>query len=299
MPQSSPSRYCAYTRFSLMRRLLLTLLTLLVSFAGCGRSEIYREPDDGDVFGLDGGRRRDGGTDGGDPWFECDVETQLCPGSGEACFYYRLSDGGIGSHCVVGDCDLVSQNCPGGSKCDFSRLPDGGTRRICVPAGARTEGQPCLGDSLSNDCARGLSCAPRGFEDGGSERICRKYCFASSSCQLPQICYALVSVPGIREIPLTCENAPTGCSLLGQNCPRAGEACYPGQSQPLCFPEGTIATGGACFFSNECREGAACFNGRCRVMCAFPSGNPSCTSPAQCRETSGVPGVDGGLGACF
>lgn len=283
-----------------MRRLLFTCLAGLVLAASCGRSEIYREPDDDDVFGLDGGRRRDGGVDAGDPFFECDVEQQNCGFDGGACFYYRLSDAGIGSHCVYGECDLVAQDCPSGSKCSFARPFDGGRAvRQCMPNGSRTEGQTCLGDSVGNDCERGLTCSPRGFADGGSELICRRFCFSSSTCRSPQICYALVSIPTIPDIPLTCENPPSGCSLLGQDCPRVGEACYPGQSQPLCFPEGQIQNGGACFFSNECRRGSACFNGRCRIMCAFPSGNPGCTGAAVCREATGVPGVDGGLGACF
>lgn len=285
-----------------MRRLLLILFAGLLPFAACGRSEIYRDREDEDVFGLDGGRRRDGGAvDAGDPWFECDVEIQNCGFDGGACFYYRLTDGGLGSRCTAGDCDLVTQNCPTASKCAFSPDPDSGRpERFCVPVlGAKTEGQNCAGDALNNDCVRGLTCAPRGFEDGGSDFVCRRYCFASRTCAAPQICYALVAVPGILEIPLTCEDPPTGCSLLGQNCPRPGEACYPGQARPLCFTEGTIVTGGACFFSNECKRGAACFNGRCRVMCGFPSGAPGCTAGATCREVSGVPGVDGGLGACF
>lgn len=284
-----------------MRRLLLTLLAGLLSVAACGRSEIYREVEDDDVFGLDGGRRRDGGVDAGDPWFLCDVESQNCDAdAGEACFYYRLPDGGIGSRCVPGDCDLVQQDCAPGTKCGFKVPTDGGRARTsCVPSGVRTEGQPCLGDTLTNDCERGLTCSPRGFADGGSEHICRRYCFASPTCRSPQICYALVSVPTIPEIPLTCEHPPPGCSLLGQNCPRPSDACYPGQSEPLCFAEGPIENGGACFFSNECKRGSACFNGRCRVMCAFPSGDPSCTGSAVCREATGVPGVDGGLGACF
>lgn len=287
-----------------MKRLAPTLLSLGALFAlsvfACGRSEIYREPEDDDVFGLDGGKKRDGGTDAGrDPWFECDVVQQDCAADAGACFYYRLFDGGIGSRCVTGECDLVTQDCAPSSKCGFARPPDAGApQRVCVPDGTREEGQSCSGDQLSNDCRRGLTCAQRSFGDGGSELVCRRFCFSSATCTSPQICYALVNVPDIREIPLTCESPPGGCSLLTQNCGRQNEACYPGVSNPLCFPEGQIPNGGACTFSNDCRKGSACFNDRCRPICAAPSGTPACEAGITCHEIA-IPGLDGGVGACF
>src|SRR6476469_5480701 len=114
-----------------MQRLLPTCLTIgaiaLLCALACGRSEVYREPTDDDVFGLDGGRRTDGGVDGGrDPWFECDVEKQDCSAGTGACFYYHRGDGGIGSHCKTGECSLIAQDCPNGEKCSFGRPSDGG-----------------------------------------------------------------------------------------------------------------------------------------------------------------------------
>src|SRR4051794_2265185 len=103
-----------------MRRLAPLLLLLLA----CARSTIYGGPDD-----IEALVEKDAGTvvnPDRQPWFECDVETQDCDAGTGACFYAHLVDGGIGSKCFVGACDLVSQNCPAGQRCAYARA-DGGT----------------------------------------------------------------------------------------------------------------------------------------------------------------------------
>lgn len=280
-----------------MRRLLFIVPVALLLAWACGRSEVYRFGGD-DLF-TDGGHRDGGRPDAGrDPWFECDIELQDCGGDGGACFYYRLGDGGVGSHCTFGQCDLVAQDCPATQKCAFEPRNAPAPARVCVPAGAVQEGQHCVGDALSNDCARGLTCAPRGFEDGGSEFICRRFCFSTETCASPQICYALVALPGTTDIPLTCENPPYGCDLISQNCSRAGEGCYPGEHQPLCFSSGNVQNGAVCTFPNQCQKGSACIGNRCRPLCSFPEGPAGCDPAARCTQLQ-IPGIDGGVGACL
>lgn len=62
------------------------------------------------------------------------------------------------------------------------------------------------------------------------------------------------------------------CDMLMQDCPRAGDGCYPpgdGLGYPHCLPAGIIADGSPCLVSPDCTRGSTCALGSrvCVQMC--------------------------------
>jgi hypothetical protein len=74
-----------------------------------------------------------------------------------------------------GACDLVAQDCPDGTRCDF--FCDGQTASIGCRAGATGAalGQPCSGTA---PCAKGTGC----LATAGSGILCRQYCNSDADC---------------------------------------------------------------------------------------------------------------------
>ncbi|MBL8952475.1 MAG: hypothetical protein JNK82_16965 [Myxococcaceae bacterium] len=254
------------------RSLVLAVITL----TACSNGNPGR---DGGAGGSGGGTGTAGGTGGNGATAGGFVRDDACDfagprgfDAGEACTLTAFDDGGIGTRCLAGACDLIDQNCDAGQKCAFL---DGG--RQCVPDGVIGEGQQCAGAPVS--CAKGLACTLVGT-DGGS--LCSRFCRVDGDCGSPQRCYVTLVLPETKERPLVCAEPPMSCDPLLQNCAASSEACYPGQGGPGCFPAGTRAADVGCTYSNDCGRGLACTGGGattvCKTLCAVDGGSPSCAT---------------------
>jgi hypothetical protein len=236
--------------------------------------------------GGSGGAGGGGGSTGDDL---CDFGgPRNCP-AGFACTLALLPDAGLGKRCIAGACDLVAQDCDGGSKCAFL---DGG--RTCILDGTLTEGQSCAGAPVG--CKRGLACTFLS-SDGGS--TCARFCRVDSDCGSPQKCYVTLVLPDTNERPLVCADPPMTCDPLQQDCVNPTEGCYPGSSGPGCFPAGMLQLGQSCTYSNDCAKGTACSGPSgataCRKLCAYDGGTPSCSAGGTCTRLVSSQTV----GVCF
>lgn len=251
----------------------LALCALLCFAVACDEGEppmsdgLIEEPT-GDAGTKDAGL--DPSLDGGDPDYPCDVAAQSGCDAG-SCLLYQQPSGAFGSACFPGACDLVNQDCALGEKCTY--VQDGGvSERACSPEGTVEEGSPCALTATSNSCKKGLTCLPRTDADGGTLSVCHRFCESSAGCAGGESCFLTLAPLNNPERPLVCSRP---CLLFGQDCP-PGNACYPGPTAPGCYPEGTIALGAACAYSDECVKGAACVQQKCVALCSFPSGEPGC-----------------------
>ena len=260
-------------------------------------------PPDGSV--TDGGGQPP--DDGGTPPppvrsdFTCEVARQRGCATGQSCLFYRLGDGGTGSGCFGGACDVVAQNCAGAQRCTYAR-GDGGTFRTCVAEGTVNEGEPCqLGatDPLGIDtCKKGLFCTDVDLTDGGTAFQCARLCHGSATCGSPRECNEVLRLGGTAELPLSCGAPSARCDLLAQDC-TSPLSCYPANGDALCATTGSLAEGAPCEFSNQCARGSACVRAgdvlTCRTLCRLAGGQPSCPTSRTCEALQGSTGV----GACI
>lgn len=249
----------------------------------------------------DGGPSPDGGTSASD--FACDVGRQSGCDAGASCLYTTRPDGGVGSACVAGPCDVVLQDCPSGQRCTYV-LANGTRTRQCVEEGTSAEGDPCSLASASGEprfdtCQRGLSCADTATADGGTRFQCQRFCHGSAQCGAPQECNVALRLSGTRELPLLCGPPSARCGLLAQDCVEP-LGCYPSGTPgaAACAASGARPTGAPCEFSNQCERGSVCVGTgaerACAPLCALPSGTPGCASGTTCQPLTGHPDV----GAC-
>jgi hypothetical protein len=261
-------------------------VALIVAFASsCAKSGGSAAPDAGvRQFKKTQDAGADAGPDAGPP--SCAPDRQDCA-AGESCLWV---DGGVATACLAGTCDLIRQDCAAGQKCTYA-TDAGVTARACMTEGSGEEGQRCPSASDPNGCKKGLLCVdPSG--DGGTG-VCMRLCYSDSNCTAPATCEEVLALEGTRETPTLCV-ALTACDLFAQSC-GAGQACYLGHRQPVCYPQGSVAVGGSCTFSSDCVKGAQCAgesgHGVCRQLCGT-SGSPACSSgtcvPAQAPAPSGV-----------
>lgn len=266
--------------------------------------------------GADGGQLPDGGgtppdagdagTDGGGyvSDFTCDVGRQQGCATGESCLYTPLADGGTGSRCFAGACDVVRQDCASGQRCTYV-LENGMRARACVDEGTSGEGEPCSLSGTSatrtfDTCKKGLYCVDTPGPDGGTSFVCQRFCDDASQCTAPQECNEVLRLTDTQELPLACGAAAPRCDLLAQDC-ASPLGCYPSTSRgaAVCAGSGSAGDGMGCDFSNQCTRGSACVGASstaraCRKLCKLPSGEPSCPSGTTCQALADYPGV----GAC-
>lgn len=261
---------------------------VLLAAAGCSYHPPLPPGDDG---GQADGGQADGGRDGGaqDAGFvddQCGGALGGCD-AGSSCMRVQLEDGGRGRRCAAGGCDLVLQDCPGGSKCDYR---DGG--RACVADGTLAEGALCA--NLSSACIKGTVCAAVPQADAGLESRCTKYCFESAHCTAPQQCLLNLVLADTNERPQICADPPPTCDLLTQTCPTPTDGCYPGGGTGTCFAAGSAGPAQSCVYSNDCQKGSTCVNtaggATCRQLCAHPTGAPGCDA-GTCTRLTGTTGV--------
>lgn len=237
-----------------------------------------------------GGTGTGGGTTGGGGGglvTGCSIGSQNCR-PGESCMYSNAMGA---TSCFPGVCDVVTQNCPTASeKCSYAGFADGGTGRVCAPAGNIAEGQACaMGSDL---CARGLVCI---------SGTCAKYCYQTSNCTAATNgqCVGVVQIGGTAELPTTCINIAS-CDPLLQNCPMTAQACSLTQSGPGCIQAGNVAIGASCTMGN-CVKGAVCIGDQtaanCRAFCNLDGGMPACATGA-CNGVANAGGMPFPFGAC-
>ena len=255
--------------------------------------------------GSDGGStdNPDAGGDGGEEESGCNVSLQRGCDAGALCLR-GLEDGGQGNQCFPGECGLVEQDCPTGSKCTYV-LRGSVTQRRCMPLtaspvaeGASCQSQETPEGDFYDTCDKGLYCTDRRGSDGSTTFTCQRFCYANAQCAAPRECLDVLSFTGSRELPRVCGESGPGCDLLAQGC-GGSLGCYPSTrtSGAVCVSAGTVADGAACTYSNDCRAGSACVKegaGQvCRRLCRSPSGTPTCTS-GRCEPLQDFTGV----GAC-
>ncbi len=181
--------------------------------------------------------------------------------------------------CVPGaECDPFT-NCgcdtAAGQKCAEAA---GGNH--CIAAGTKVVGEACGSDS---ECAAGSVCVV----DNGTLR-CLQYCDADHTCPADKACFIRVDDATGMQIGTACGST---CSLLGQDCTGAMEACYSSSTvstmeRGICVPEGTKLEGEMCTNGNDCAKGMTCIDS------ATP-GNPSACRK-YCDRTATPSGCDAG-----
>lgn len=245
-----------------------------------------------------------GGTDAGYvSSFTCDVSGQLGCATGESCFYTDLQDGGTGSACFAGACDVVRQDCPSGQRCTYG-VANGARSRMCVQDGASNEGDPCSlsggsGAQTFDTCKKGLYCIDTSGGEGAPTFQCQRFCHATAQCGAARECNEVLRLSDTGERPLVCGEPSPKCDLLAQDC-ASPLGCYPSETPgaAVCTGIGPRADGQACDFSNQCARGSACVGSGtprvCRPLCRTSSGGPGCASGTTCQALTDYPGV----GAC-
>lgn len=260
-------------------------------------------PTDGGGAIADGGQPADGGpADAGLPLsLGCDVASQDCGVDGGSCLWTSATpDGGLGTACFAGACDVVKQDCPQGRQCTYV-LNGTVASRACVAEGQKDAGESCSPGTLAQSCMTGLVCVG---SQGGADPRCVRYCYRDADCPSGDACLGTISIAGTLEVPLYCRPPYAKCDLAAQNCQVQGEGCYPSTVGNVCLPAGSGAVGQPCngLIPNECVRAALC--GRppsatqdtCLAICANPG--HSCGGPSDaglCNPLLGIPDA----GACF
>ncbi len=178
---------------------------------------------------------------------------------------------------AMGECDLLTQDCPMGETCVYA-LPDAmatAPQTVCAPiVGAGSEeGSACC---ALNSCDNGLVCVGAEETAPGSGMCstmgaCRRYCCGSSSdCAAGELCNGFGSgfAGGI------CDTSDD-CNLVTQTGCTSPDGCYPdmgGTTQCVRPTAAMAAEGATCMFTNDCVPGTACFTvtpmgGMARSVC--------------------------------
>lgn len=278
----------------------------------CLQGNIAGEEGRGDGGG--GATRPDGGasgaagatgaaSDGGTPVHaSCDLTSSRCA-PGQACMLVDAETGR--SECRAGACHLLGEECGAGMKCGYDFSAPGGPVRACLPAGTTPEGAPCGEAEGGDTCVRGTTCLRL---DERSAPVCTRFCLpVPGACPEAQSCVGAATIPGTDERPLVCAPTPAQCDVLAQDCPAAGDTCYPvavtSTREALCLPAGPTPAGGSCDASAPtCVKGAICVtstvgsrDGRCVVLCDLANARGTCGPRQFCRS----PAAGAAFGVCL
>lgn len=147
----------------------------------------------------------------------------------------------------------------------------------CIPEGTAVAGGAC---SPQNPCMKGSMCLNLG--QGGT---CMTPCnpTGGAGCGQDEVCFGIQDQNG-QALPFGfCDDAPTTCTVLSDNCP-AGEYCQAYQDGNFCSTEGTAQVGQPCSGANLCMRGAVCDGQNCRQVCD-PAASPStCPNAGMCQN---------------
>ena len=218
-------------------------------------------------------------------------------------------------------CDLWTQNCPEGEKCNPWAHDGGGSwsGHKCSPIDPDTDGvgEACSvqGDAVSgiDSCVQGAMCWDVDPETNtgrcvalcaGNETKCTE---DPASC-CPPGTECTISGDGVLILCLQ------ACDPITQNCESSGQVCYPVGDSFQCAPDvsGDMgAVGDPCEFINACDPGTHCGNpavypgcdpmagGCCIPFCELD--NPDCVAGTECEpwyDPMDVPPGYENLGAC-
>ena len=167
------------------------------------------------------------------------------------------------------ECDLWTQDCPAGHKCNAWANDGGGawnaTRCFPVDPDPDSAGEPCTvqesGVSGIDSCDVGALCWD--VDPTTNEGTCVEYCTgddANPICLDPEM-----QCGGPRDFPLC---LPT-CCPLEQDCPQ-GQACYAINHDFACAPDVSGEMGGfgdTCEFVNVCDPGLLCLGAAAITEC--------------------------------
>jgi hypothetical protein len=226
-------------------------------------------------------------------------------------------DAGAGTgHCspVLGACDLVAQDCPGGQQCVATRAPGGIVATACIAVAATQsiqKGYPCCRDAFGSDpCLPGLACVGgESCPDGGAPTgKCTPYCCEGddSVCgndnnASPGRCS--LTIVGEKSEPLyrVCTYANI-CRPLGVTpCPQ-GYVCNvtdpsgTAKCNQIFAPDGGIGLPfrARCAAGNACKSGLECLGtGDGGSLCEYLCHVASVATPFDAGALSNAPGKGG------
>jgi hypothetical protein len=169
-----------------------------------------------------------------------------------------------------GDCDPTKADaCGQGQICTYI---DDDYNVGCVPAGTAGLGESCGGN---------VGCREGACLGDGTTFTCEPFCKgapAMNTCPDNRPCNSRIDGSDY----LHCGAAPTGCSVLAQDCP-GNQGCYPinPAGDTTCASHANKPLDAACSALNECSPGLICVvsqNGSfCRTACD-PAAENSCTA---------------------
>jgi hypothetical protein len=222
------------------------------------------------------------------------ADTGVTPtdGSGPADTGVTPTDGGGGAcGSAYSPCDPVTNTgCMAGMMCVI--MDPMARRSACVAAGRGAFGAACM---TANDCAEGLGCI-------GDK--CSRWCCGSgdnSTCRgMPGGRAGATCDINVTNTGLFACSLPDNCDVHRQNCPTAGDNCYPismdGTTQ-CNAPRMGAMPGASCMFRNDCPVGHICVGtmmmSTCRRLCD-PTGMAMgtyamCPAGMMCGRVGGLP----------
>lgn len=151
---------------------------------------------------------------------------------------------------------ITGTGCDEGTTCSFEGQAD---KPSCVEAGDVPVGGSCKGADAR--CAEGICLT---LED--SEPLCYEFCKIQGHCPGTDQCIEIVDEPfKVCELPI--ETTP--CTLLDLGACGPGKGCFlvGGDDGPICRSSGGVPAGGVCEAPNDCADGLACINVKCRKLC--------------------------------
>ncbi len=204
---------------------------------------------------------------------------------------------------IMGECDLVSQNCPKGNEC-VALLPDGGSGTSCQPpgTGALAEGEPCTtgGD---NPCIKGLQCQEGRCSHpccgkpgaGGDSTVC-----GTTKEGYPGVCDLNIVDGKGNTLYSVCEYAKP-CQPFGVQPCGTGQTCLvkDGVGSSACsdiFNPPGKAEGAVCTAANDCKDGMMCIGNGSTNNCTFVCWNKLSKTPTP--FDGGALGGGPGTGGC-
>ena len=192
----------------------------------------------------------------------------------------------------MGECNVSNpMSCPmAGQACLMSGSTADGWMTVCGTEGSGAEGDTCM-TGMDAQCQQGLQCI------GGS---CKKICCTDADCNPGSSCGIIAGTEGAGGMGAGFCESPDSCTLVPNGgCPD-GEGCYLAEFT-RCISAGTLGTGEACMYLNDCAPGHACVStdgsmGMCAAFCRLDMAETDCAAGQAC--TASLEGLPMGIGLC-
>jgi len=193
----------------------------------------------------------------------------------------------------MGECDVGNPaSCPmAGQACLMSGSTADGWMTVCGTEGTGAVGEPCM-TGMDAQCQQGLQCI------GGS---CKTLCCTDADCATGSRCGLIGGTEGASGQGAGFCESPDMCTLVpNAGCPM-GEGCYLADFTQ-CAGAGTLATGAACMYLNDCAPGNACVTtseggtASCAAFCRLDMAETDCAAGQACTAT--LMGLPMGIGLC-